>query len=436
LGPSENPTGAGSKPVVADVDSAASLPPPLAMLPHQALVFHHRAPNIVYVKGRRAGGTMGAVLRLIQLARDNAGSKHLWIDTVQRNIDRVVRRYFQPRLARREAEWLVTKQTLSFENGSLVDFGSMQQPENIEGFGYDTLWINEAGIVLKNEDLYHNTLRPMLLDAGSAQSYFFGTPKGRGLFQRMYYWGQDASYPAWKSFRDPSAVNPVLSTAMLEQLRREMPERVYRQEILAEFVDDATQVFRNLERAAVAKEEREPAPGAHYVMGLDLARYRDYTAVWVGRMDMQAAVFCDRFHGISWQQQVQRLRTLSRKFNNAFAHVDATGVGDAVCEQLREADVLVVPEKFTNASKQQMIERLAGAIEQESFTFVPHETTLRELETFEYQPTPTGGTRLSAPPGQHDDCVIALALCHAAMMRPRGELLLGPELTSYAGFDE
>ncbi|HEX7927648.1 MAG TPA: hypothetical protein VF678_08655, partial [bacterium] len=349
--------------------------PKLPWLPRQEEVFHAAAPNIVYVKGRRAGGTTGAVLRMIELCRNEPRSRHLWVDTVQRNVDRVVRRYVLPHLGEGEADWLPAKQTLQFKTGAYADFGSVQQPENLEGWGYDYLWVNEAGHALKQPDLYFETLRPMLLDASSAQAYFFGTPKGRGLFQHMYGWGQAGGLPEWKSFHDPSSVNPRLSATQLDDLRRTMPERAYRQEILAEFVDDASQVFRNVESAATATEEQRGRPGTDYVLGVDLARHRDYTAVWVGRVDTQCAVHCDRFTGIPWAQQVARIAALSRRFNQAPAHVDATGVGDAVAESLREAGVSVLPETFTNASKHQMVERMAAAIEGGTFRFAPHDVT-------------------------------------------------------------
>jgi hypothetical protein len=412
------------------VGSAALPVPHLPWLDHQSEVFHCTAPNVVYVKGRRAGGTMGMTLRAIELCYEKPGSHHLWIDTVHRNIGRYIPRYFLPNIPPGECDWQVTKHSLVFANGSLVDFGSAQLRENIEGFGYDYLWVNEAGIVLKDDSLYYNTLRPMLLDAGSAQSFFTGTPKGRGLFQRMYYWGQDEARPDWRSFRQPSSVNTHLSAPLLEELRHEMPERVYRQEILAEFVADESQVFNGLERAAVATPEDVPAAGAVYVMGVDLARHRDYTAVWVGRLDTQAAIHCERFHGIPWQQQVERLQVLSRRYGQAIAYADATGVGDAVCEQLAAAGVPVCPMRFTSARKAALIERLAACLEQGTFTLVPHEPTLRELEVFEYQRTAFGGTRLTAPAGQHDDCVIALALCLWGMEQPRGGFIFGPSLVT------
>ncbi|MBK8172774.1 MAG: hypothetical protein IPK60_20890 [Sandaracinaceae bacterium] len=43
-----------------------------------------------------------------------------------------------------------------------------------------------------------------------------------------------------------------------------------------------------------------------------------------------------------------------------------------------------------------------------------------ELEAFEYSVTDSGNTRMSAPGGMHDDCVIALALA-AWQVRPTRE---------------
>jgi hypothetical protein len=65
------------------------------------------------------------------------------------------------------------------------------------------------------------------------------------------------------------------------------------------------------------------------------------------------------------------------------------------------------------------------SVEQQRLTIIPDETTLRELEAYEVRALPSGANRLSAPPGRHDDCVIALALCHWGMGRGGEDLILG-----------
>ena len=63
---------------------------------------------------------------------------------------------------------------------------------------------------------------------------------------------------------------------------------------------------------------------------------------------------------------------------------------------------------FTSKSKQQLMEGLAVAIQRHEVTFPEGPITL-ELESFRYEYTRTG-VRYSAPSGDHDDCVMALAL--------------------------
>jgi hypothetical protein len=88
--------------------------------------------------------------------------------------------------------------------------------------------------------------------------------------------------------------------------------------------------------------------------------------------------------------------------------VDATGVGDAVVEDLQSRLPRVEGFKFTAPSKQNLMERLAIAINGNEITF-PEGMLVSELESFEYEYTRTG-VKYSAPSGLHDDGVMALAL--------------------------
>lgn len=399
-------------------------------LPHQPAVFDCPARNVVYVKGRRAGGTMGAVNRLVELAHSRPGSRHLWVDTVQRNIDRYVRRYFLPLLRGTACRWRGESYLLEFEGGAHCDFASAERPELMEGFAYDYIWVNEAGLVLRNEALYYSTLLPMVLESPKAQLFFIGAPKGPGLFERMFRWGSSGDDAEWASFRHPSHVNPKVNARELERLREHMPEAVYRQEILAEFISGEGAVFRGVERIAQAVPQQAPTAGNRYVMGVDLARYGDYTVAWVGCCDTGEAVHCDRFRRLPWNAQVNRLAALARRFGASPVYVDATGVGDPVCEELSRAGVPVERVVLTADRKQNLIDQLAVTIEQERLRIAPHADTVAELNAYTYSAAPSGRPRFSAPTGGHDDCVIALALCLQGMVQGAGEFILGSRMVS------
>jgi hypothetical protein len=90
------------------------------------------------------------------------------------------------------------------------------------------------------------------------------------------------------------------------------------------------------------------------------------------------------------------------------ASVDSTGVGDAVLESLQAGGRRNFEGfHFTSASKQQIMEGLAVAIQKQEIGF-PDGVIVNELESFEYEYMRTG-VKYSAPSGMHDDCVCALA---------------------------
>jgi len=108
--------------------------------------------------------------------------------------------------------------------------------------------------------------------------------------------------------------------------------------------------------------------------------------------------------------------------------IDSTGVGDPVLEALQKRGGSYAGYKFTATSKQQLMERLAVAIQQRHVGF-PDGVIVSELEAYEYVYSRTG-VHYSAPEGLHDDCVCSLAL--AVWQREAG----GGLPFSGAGWDE
>ena len=234
----------------------------------------------------------------------------------------------------------------------------------------------------------------------------------------------------WSSPPGPAGIPSIracnrVSAAWVERMREQMPERAFRQEILAEFVDDAGAVFHDVERAATAAPEAAPDPQGRYVLGVDLARYRDYTAVWVGRQDTGSAVACERFQRLAWPLQQARLAALSLRYGGAPLYIDASGPGDPLCDALEAEGLPVVRVQFTTNSKRRLVDGLAIALERGTLRLVPHEQTLRELRAYHYELTASGHVRTGGY-REHDDCVMALALCCWGLARRTGrEFILG-----------
>ena len=171
----------------------------------------------------------------------------LWVDTINGNIDRYFDRYFIPALKQLDkSQWDFnqSKRLLKI-NGSIIDFRSADHPESIEGFGYKKIFLNEAGIILKDDYLYSHAILPMLLDYPDSQLIAGGVPKGitkkDGKQHKFYELKQraDAGEKGFMHLGYTSYDNPLLGRSEIDDMIRQMTPAEAQQEIFGEFVDFA-----------------------------------------------------------------------------------------------------------------------------------------------------------------------------------------------------
>jgi len=377
--------------------------------------FESPAKKKIIAKGRRWGLTRGYAHRAIEYLMDGIGPG-LWTDTVNSNIDRYVERYFYPilmNIPQKYWKWRQQRKELEIF-GNKLDMRSADRPELIEGFGYKFIMLNEAGIILRNEYLYYNTILPMTLDF-DPDFYVGGTPKGRGLFFELANRADSDDKPEQEFFQFTSFENPYLDEEKRQELIDEIPKSIQEQEIYAGFLEDSSTVFRNIEACSKAVFT-EPVFGESYHMGVDLAKHVDYTVVIVMNSKGEM-VYMDRFNQLDWAMQRKRVKHIYKKYNDAQCWIDSTGVGEPFYEDLVADGLNVRGYHFTNESKKQAVQSLMISLEQELIRIFTKEDPLGkvlrdEMLIFEYEITKTGLIRYNAPEGYHDDCVIALALAN------------------------
>ena len=220
------------------------------MFDYQKEIFE-KNPTVKYKiipKGRRVGLTTGAGKYLVSRLLKGV-SPLLWVDTVYSNIDRYYERIFFPELKkldpRIKVKWQQQKKQLTI-NGNFLDFRSADRPENLEGFGYKIIFLNEAGIILKNRYLFENAIMPMLLDYPDSQLIAAGTPKGKKgrngqkhKFYELYEIAKTGNKRYWTQTYTTYS-NPNLDKFEIETMRNEMSDLLARQELLGEFVEAIT----------------------------------------------------------------------------------------------------------------------------------------------------------------------------------------------------
>lgn len=370
--------------------------------------FYNNVKYSIIASGRRTGKTMNAVQWMIEMLLDNQ-SNGLWVDTVQGNLDAYVKRYFKPIL---KEIWHLCyynerKGYLELPNGSYIDLRSAQKPENMEGFEYQYVVINEAGIVFRKQELWYNTIYPMT-KGDKTRVKIIGTPKGKNLMSKLAVQAKDN--PDYKFYKFSAYESPFWNKKELNKIKQIVPEEVFRQEYMAEFVDGGGNLFKNL-NSIIRNETLEfGKPNAMYSMGVDLAKHQDFTVITVVDTNTRQCVYIERFNQLDWSLQKQKIVNVWQKFNRAEMIIDSTGVGDSIFDDLVSHGINVTPFKFTNSSKLQLIRNLVIAFENKEIFIPNNEDLINELEMFEIQTTPSGQITYNAPEGMHDDCVISLAL--------------------------
>lgn len=337
-----------------------------------------------------------------------------------------IRKVLQPIILRTNK----TERVISLRTGGQIDFWTLEDEDAGRSRRYHLVIVDEAGLVKNLEKRWNEAIRPTLIDfRGSA--WFLGTPKGQNYFATAFALGQDPLETEWASWRMPTSANtkiPNLETE-IEAARKGMPDRAFRQEILAEFLEEAGGVFRRVKESVnVGRKSNGPKePGRSYVLGVDLARIKDFTVLSVVD-ELGKQVFFERFNQISWERQIARIVTVANTYN-AVVYLDSTGIGDPIFERLRATGIKVNGYVLTNSSKEQLINNLAMLLEQKSLSLMDIPEQTAELQVYQYELTNARNVRMNAPPGMHDDTVIALALSAWPLKMRRQQ----PPLTAKTG---
>ena len=224
----------------------------------------------------------------------------------------------------------------------------------------------------------------------------------------------------------PSIANPAVTQEAIDDARKALPDRLFRQYYLAEFVDDGN-VFVGFRDCIVGEPVSffsfvnlwlaDMANTADVVIGVDWAKKHDFTvfyAIDVTGTKQRTVGYC-RFQGMPYTEAVKQLMSFAKHFKRVIqVRHDRTGVGEAIDDLLGGSGLPVEGLTFTNQNKNKMVGDLMLCFEQRGLTLPNIPELLYELDMFEVVTSGSGAMRFNAPSGMHDDIVSAMMLAHAA----------------------
>ena len=199
------------------------------------------------------------------------------------------------------------RRALVMPSGGWLQFKTAEEVDSLRGESIDFVVIDEAAHIRDLQNLWELCLRPCLLDR-KGQAWFISTPHGSNYFHDLFQRGQTDG-KTWASFQFPSTANPYLDATELEEIGKDMPALVRRQEIGAEFVQLTGALFR---RDMVKILDTEPQ-GVRWFRAWDLAfttkTTSDFTVgVRVGMMADGTLAVADVVRGRwEWPQAVRMI---------------------------------------------------------------------------------------------------------------------------------
>ena len=380
--------------------------------PYQQEVFKHidehpEVRNRVLVWHRRARKTSLVVNVLLRACLETKNKTYAYISPTGRQSKAIIWR--DPMMLKRymprgilQKDFNETELIGNFVSGSVLQIGGADNPDRWRGMGCYGWVLDEFAMMRNGKMLYEEIIYPIIQENGGWVLFLY-TPKGRGV--GWEYFNKAKDEPDWKEWFMPVTESGRFTPEEIEKIRRGMPEHLFNQEFMCEFILGGGGVINRIDEVVTGSLEPYMA-GKRYVMGIDLGKKVDWTVITVLDRETRHVVYFERFQKFDWSFQKEKIARASKEYGNPLIVLDSTGLGDVIEDDLKKLGLSIRGFQFTGRSKRQLVEKLILTIEDRRVTFPDIPELVNELRDFDIDDK----GRYSAPEGLHDDCVMSLAL--------------------------
>ena len=218
------------------------------------------------VAGRRFGKTHLAIRELAYHAKE-PGKEVWYVAPTYKMAKQIVWRKLKNRL--QDLNWVQkhneTELSLLLKNGSTISLKGADNYDSLRGVGLDFIVLDEFADI--DPDAWYETLRPTLSDK-QGKALFIGTPKGIGNWAYEIYQMQQEDATNWRSYTFTTIDGGNVPEEEIEQAKRDLDVRTFRQEYLATFETFAGRIYYAFDRTQNVRKYEHTPPDTLYV-GMD-----------------------------------------------------------------------------------------------------------------------------------------------------------------------
>jgi phage FluMu gp28-like protein len=368
--------------------------------------------------GRQFGKSLLAQNLLLYWALKQPDSKCVWIAPVYNQCKKIFQELTNA------AHKIIAQQnkadlTITFINGSTIQFLSTDNYNSIRGFSFHYMVVDEAAFI--KEEAMNEAVFPTLTALGK-KCLIISTPKSKNWFYNYYMRGL-AQNNVYISFKGISHDNPYVDENFIVEQQKSLPPEIYRQEYLAEFTDAGNDVFTNLENVCIRNTWDEPTRNRRYYSGIDVGVTNDYSVLTI--MDESGRV-CKivRINSTPYEEIARIFVNELKRYSVHGGYVEANGIGFPMYELIRKEIPKIKAFYTNNDNKVNGIRNLIYKVQNMSIELPSKDLfpeLYNELTAFTYKQSPTGLIQFNAPSGIHDDCVMSLMLANTALTEMPGK---------------
>ena len=292
--------------------------------------------------------------------------------------------------------------TVTFVNGSTIKFLSADSADNIRGFRFTHLILDEFAYI--KEDVVNTVILPTLNPNGK-KCLMISTPAGKN---HLYTWFNKDDVV---SHRITLPECPYISNDLIKEAKASLPPDIYAQEYLAEFKDASNDVFVGIDDVSIV--DKFVYTGDAYI-GIDTGLTDDMSVLCImspiGRVLNIVAMN---------KQPLQTIATVfantCKNYNILGGYVETNGIGRAMYEQIKPSITKVKEFNTSQTNKQEMVRKLLADIESKTVE-LPTQELCQPLHTefarYTYRMSTTGKLTFGHDKGGHDDYIDALLLAN------------------------
>ena len=360
---------------------------------------------IVVCCGRQVGKTSIGLLTAVSWSLKHPGHETgVFLPTYKqcKNLFNRVKKMLKGLSAINQVTYNGTEFLVTFENGSLIRFHTADN-DNCRSFTYDSIIVDEACFV--KDEIWNAAIRPTVAVSLSktedpGKVLLLSTPKTKNWFHGMVNTVKDT----YKVVRFTSEEGGLIGKDYLDDVKRQTPDSIYRNEYLGEFLDAGNGLFRYVQ----CINNIESNKGV--VAGLDLGSKEDYTVLTIQDKDGNL-IYLNRWRHQEWDIILKSVEIELRKHGMPVVYVEINGPGGMPFETLRKTYPKTKPWNTSQKSKNDIIQKLILDFNTKNIGVLDIDYLKDELDSFsvEYK---NGNAKYEGSNGSHDDCVMSLAICN------------------------